>query len=259
MDRKPTINIIGAGNVATHLSKALSKNGYTIKCIASRTGYRAKLLAENVGAEHTTDISNLPTADITIITVPDNAITETAKALSKQGLNTIVAHTSGATPIEALLPNRHIGVLYPCMTFSATDTIDMSRCPFLVEANEEDTYNVLAEIAEAIGSVATKCGGAARAKLHLAAVLASNFANHLLLQSEKVLGKAGLPLSILQPLVMQTIEKAFKSNPFDAQTGPARRGDTNTLDRHRKIIGDDDNLRKIYDTLTRSIAKTYRK
>ncbi len=259
MEGKPTINIIGAGNVATHLATALAQNGYSIVCIASRTEENAKLLAEKVGAAFTTEIAQLPDSDVTIITVPDNAIKDTAKELSKRDSHTIVAHTSGATPLEALLPNKRIGVLYPCMTFSASDTINMSRCPFLLEAKDSDTYATLANIAKSIGSGATECNGEARARLHLAAVLASNFANHLLLQAGKVMEQAGLPLEILQPLINQTIEKAFRTNPLDAQTGPARRGDTKTLAKHREIIGNDENLRMIYDTLTQSIERTYRK
>lgn len=245
--------------MATHLARALKRKGFPILCIASRSEGHAREVAEMVDARATADITSMPKADVTIISTSDNAIGSVAQQLAQIANPSIVVHTSGSTPLEALEPIKHRGILYPCMTFSKADEIDISKCPFLIEAADEQTLGTVRDIAKSIGASATECDSEGRARLHLAAVLASNFTNHLLLQSQRILERANLPLGILQPLVAQTIDKAFRMNPKEAQTGPARRGDTKTLDKHRKIIGDNGTLMGIYDSLTKAIEQEYDK
>lgn len=254
---KYTINIIGSGNVATHLATALKESGYEIVGIASRNMANAEALAQKVGSAATTEIGKMARADITFIAVSDNAIGDVVKKIVEKGERGVVAHTSGATPITALAPLRNCGVMYPCMTFTKGDTVNMRECPFLVEASDGETLRTLKEIASKIGGSATDCDSDGRNRLHLAAVLASNFSNHLLLKAQEVLRQANLPLSILKPLTMQTISKAFRMSPFEAQTGPARRNDSVTIARHESIIGDS-LLNEIYESLTKSIIATYR-
>lgn len=251
-----TINIIGSGNVATHFALALKDADYKIENVASRNLNSAEALAQKVDAKATTDISSMGEADITIIAVSDNAIGEVAKSLADKGAEGVIAHTSGATPMAALEPLARRGVLYPCMTFTKGDDVNMKECPFLVEACDEKTLAALKRMAARIGNGATECDSEGRNRLHLAAVLASNFTNHMLLKAQEVLRQANLPLSILKPLTMQTISKAFRMSPIEAQTGPARRDDTATIGRHEAII-DDDHLAEIYGAVTKSIIATY--
>lgn len=251
-----TINIIGSGNVATHLALALKDGGYKIESIASRHLNSAEALAQKVDAKATIDISSMGEADVTIIAVSDNAIGKVAKSLADKGAGGVIAHTSGATPMAALEPLERRGVIYPCMTFTKGDEVNMKECPFLVEASDEKTLAALKRMAARIGNGATECDSEGRNRLHLAAVLASNFANHMLLKAQEVLRRADLPLSILKPLTMQTISKAFRMSPREAQTGPARRNDTATIGRHEAII-EDENLAEIYEAVTKSIIATY--
>lgn len=251
-----TINIIGSGNVATHLALALKDGGYKIENIASRNMNNAEALGQMVDAKATTDICSMSEADVTIIAVSDNAIGEVAKLLADKGAGGVIAHTSGATTIAALEPLARCGVIYPCMTFTKGDEINMKDCPFLVEASDDKTLTTLKRMADRIGYGATECDSDGRNKLHLAAVLASNFTNHMLLKAQEVLRQADLPLSILKPLTMQTISKAFRMSPLEAQTGPARRNDTATIGRHEAII-DDGHLAEIYEAVTKSIIATY--
>ena len=252
-----TVNIVGSGNVATHLAKALSEKGFEIKGVLSRAKEHAQSLACEVRAVAVDSVADMPQADLTLVAVPDDAICGVAKAIHSAGVTGVVAHTSGATSVDALRPIAHRGVLYPCMTFSKNERIDLRRCPFLVEAADADSLDALKSVACAIGSGATECDSDGRARLHLAAVLASNFTNHMLLMAQRAMTQAGLPFDLLRPLVEQTIAKAFTMSPFDAQTGPARRNDAKTMERHRELIGGDMRLRGLYDALTASIIKTY--
>lgn len=251
-----TINIIGSGNVGTQLAIALKNSGYEIACIASRDRSHAEKLAQQVGAKCTTTICQMRHADITIIAVSDNSIGEVCNALVANGETGIVVHTSGATPMSALASMPHHGVLYPCMTFTKGDDINLKNCPFLVEAGDGETLNSIKGLASRIGGSVTECDSNGRRSLHLAAVLASNFTNHMLLKAQEVLQTADLPLSILKPLTEQTIDKAFRMSPLEAQTGPARRNDTATIERHRSIINNK-HLAKIYEAVTESIIATY--
>lgn len=254
---KPTVNIIGSGNVATHLAMALKSNGYSIHAVVSRSKSNAQALATQVGATPTASIRQLPQADITIIAVSDNSIASVAQALAAKGERGVVVHTSGATAMSALAPLPRHGVLYPCMTFSKADCIDMRQCPFLIEASDGPTLTIVKNLAESIGGVATECDSNGRLRLHLAAVFASNFTNHMLLKAEQILSGAGLPLSLLKPLTLQTVGKAFSMGPFDAQTGPARRNDTAAIERHESLLPFNDPSKKIYEAVTKSIMATY--
>lgn len=250
------INIIGSGNVATHLGRAIMTAGHEIACVVSHDAAHARSLASAVNAIAATSVAQAPQADVTIISVSDNAIAEVAADLRRYEVSPIVAHTSGATPLDSLAGLPHRGVFYPCQTFSKGDNVDVSEVPFLIEASDSQTAKALTLLAESIGASATPCDSAQRALLHLAAVFASNFTNHLLLQAGEIMRRAGLPATILRPLVEKTVSKAFDMGAKDAQTGPARRLDTKTLQTHRRMM-DTQWQTAIYDTLTRSIMATY--
>lgn len=252
------INIVGSGNVATRLAEAAVVAGHRVACVASRSGVHAARLATKVGASAEVDLSRLPCADMTIVAVSDDAICAVADELRRLPSPGVVAHTSGATDIDALRPLPRRAVLYPCQTFSEGDSVEMRRVPFLVEAADLRSFRMVEALARDIGGEVVEADGRQRATLHLAAVFGNNFANHLLLQAERLMAEARLPFSLLQPLMEKTVEKAFRVGPLVSQTGPARRGDMRTIARHETLL--QNRLQnEIYGLLTKSIADTYRK
>ena len=105
-----------------------------------------------------------------------------------------------------------------------------------------------------------RADSARRAKLHLAAVFACNFANHMYALGEQIARSAGLDFGVLKPLVRETAEKALDAaSPADVQTGPAVRHDLATQVRHLRLLGDDMQLKEIYSTISQHIWETSRK
>lgn len=252
------ISIIGSGNVAWHIAKASIVAKHVIDCVTSKTIANAQLFAQTYNTQYVETIKKLPlNSDIYIIAVSDNAINDVLKDFPLQ-VNGIVVHTSGATDIEILSKQKQYGVLYPCQTLSKATEIDYRNLPFFIEGNNESTLQKIEEFAKRISTNISYANSLQRRKLHVAAVVASNFTNHLLLLAQQYMTQNGLDFKMLKPLIEQTISKALQTDPFSAQTGPARRHDTKTIDAHQKLI-DDNNLLKIYQLLTNSIEKTYNK
>ena len=249
------VSIIGSGNVASHFAPKLLAIGHRIDVVCSRNAEHAQRLARRVAARYSTNVADVcPTSDICIIAVSDNAIEQVARQLTEfQG---IVAHTSGATDISALSPNKRCGVIYPCQTFTSTDTIDFRDVPLFIEATDETTYATLTDFARSLSYMVRRANSSQRAKIHVAAVVVSNFTNRLLCLAHDYLKRQDLPFDVFRPLVEQTVAKAFGMNPFEAQTGPARRGDTKTIERHFSLI-DDPSLSTIYQTLSNDIKNAY--
>ena len=90
-----------------------------------------------------------------------------------------------------------------------------------------------------------------RAQLHLAAVFACNFANHMCTLADDLLKEAGLPFEDLLPLIDETTAKLHDMPPAEAQTGPARRGDKKIQQQHIEKL--DDAKARIYQLISDSI------
>jgi len=250
------IVIIGSGNVATHLALAFKQAGQTLAQVWSRNGANAQLLAEQVGASAISDLGALDrSADFYLIAVKDEAIAELASSLT--GLPGLVAHTSGATSIDVLHTLNHYGVFYPLQTFSKQKSLDLSNTPICLEASSAEDMVMLHQAASLISKVSDEVDSEQRKILHLAAVFACNFSNHLYQMGYSILEQHGLDFALLKPLIMETAWKVQDAIPFDVQTGPAVRGDESTMERHLSLLNDRTELQDIYKTLSNSIKKTH--
>lgn len=251
------ITIIGSGNVATILSRSIKQRGHTIDAIYSKTEVHCLALANEIGTQCITDINNIPlTSDIYIISVSDKSISEISDTMPFVG--GVVVHTSGATDINVLSRHKHYGVIYPCQTFSKESVLQIEDTPLLIESRDATSRNILINFAQSLSDDVEELDSKQRAKLHVAAVIASNFTNHLLCLAHEYTERNNIPFKTLKKLVEQTITKAFTINPYDAQTGPARRNDIDTINRHLQLI-DDNKLKELYQILSDSIKGTYNK
>ncbi len=259
IDEHLSVVLIGAGNVAWHLAQALQeykKSDTDVVQIYSRNLNRARGLAaliNGASATNSLDFSD-SAANIFLIAVPDAAI-EQVVAQAKFPANAVVAHTSGSIPLEALSKiGPNCGVFYPLQTFTKGKPVDFTKVPILLEGNEL-VYNKLWRLALGMSPRITFVSSWQRQQLHLAAVFACNFTNHLLGISHHILDLANLDLKLLRPLIEETMNKALQNPPFGVQTGPAVRGDKNVINRHLHMLQQHPNYQEIYDVLSASIEQ----
>lgn len=245
------ISIIGAGNVAYHLAKAFFNSGVPIDCIytSSESG---KHLAEEFNSSFSTDISSIEGGKLVLIAVPDDQINSVIEQLSD---DCFIAYTSGSVELSALPNKPYLGVFYPLQTFSKNRQVQLENVPILLESNNIDFLNLLEKLANIISGNVRKVNSENRSKLHVAAVWLNNFTNHMLYQSETFCKEHNLDIKILYPLLIETIGKAIDMGAFEAQTGPARRGDKETINRHLNAMNHEQ--RQLYMQITNSIIKTY--
>ncbi len=248
---------LGSGNVATHLAAALNGAGMQVVQVWSRHKDHAEALASKLDAQATDSLLELDrTADLYLISVKDDAIGEIASAL--QGIDGLVVHTSGATPMDVLSGLKQYGVLYPLQTFSRDIQLDMATSPLCLEASTAQAYQLLEDAASRISTAVYRINSAERKTLHLAAVFACNFTNQLYHLAHTILEKNGLEFDLLKPLILETASKVQTDLPEAVQTGPALRGDQRTMDNHMELLEGSPELQEIYETLSKSIKKTHR-
>ncbi len=249
------ISIIGSGKVAWHLAKKLYESGFEILEIYSRNPENAQSLAQKVQAQVKENLyfsANPP--DLILISVTDNALAEVIHRTSV-ATPTLVAHTSGSMGIEVFEGQSYpAGVFYPLQTFTKNRAIDFSKVPICLEAKEEHTYIFLEKIARKISENVNRINSVQRRILHIAAVFACNFVNHLLAISKNILEQQELSFDLLKPLIEETISKALiASHPKEVQTGPAIRKDNLVMQKHLDFLSENPNYQEIYQILSKSI------
>lgn len=254
-DKSPRIVFIGAGNVASHLAPAIEKAGAgRVVQVWSRAMDSASALASRLGdCEAVIEPGRIVTdADMYVVCMADHAVPALVGKLPHN--NALWVHTSGSLPVSILgrLSGR-TGVLYPLQTFSRNVDVDMTQVPFFIEGSTPDVTDTLSAIARAISGNVHYADGGLRARMHVAAVFACNFTNHLYSIADGLLRNDGLDLSVLYPLMQETLRKAMERSPRECQTGPAVRGDVSVVEKHASMLPH--HLAGIYMMLSRSINR----
>lgn len=244
--------IIGSGNVAQHLIKAFlnSKKIELVQVYARNSEAVRHILASN---KITNSLNSISEADIYIIAVSDDAIADISSKLPFT--DRFVVHTSGSVALEQLDTKNRRGVFYPLQTFSKNKEVDFSKIPLCLESEQSNDYKILEETAKAISSLLYTIDSRQRQSLHVAAVFVNNFTNHMYTIGNQICGENAIPFDILRPLIQETAAKIELLTPLEAQTGPAKRKDEKTIEKHLNFLKDD-NQKAIYTLLTQSIQKT---
>jgi predicted short-subunit dehydrogenase-like oxidoreductase (DUF2520 family) len=254
-----SVVMIGAGNVATHLSKRLNETGIRILQVFSRTEKSARTLAERVNAEWITNIEMIHTsADIYILALKDSAIVSFLENSQLQGK--MLVHCSGTLSIDVLKDySPYAGVLYPLQTFSKARDIDFSEVPLFLEYSTSEVEKVLDKMARMLTSRIYYANSHQRMILHIAAVFSCNFVNHFYAIAEQILNENNLDFEYLLPLMQETLDKTKILKPFDAQTGPAVRNDLNITDRHIRLLSGHPEIQNLYSLISEHIYKLHQK
>ena len=250
-DLKKTV-FIGAGNVAGHLSQAMKAAGYEVVQIFSRTGERARRLGKLLSCDSTADMAEIrPDADIYIFSVNDDALPGLAARIpAGDGLR---LHTAGSVPISVFRGYAaRYGAVYPLQTFSEERRVNFCEVPLFVEGNSEATEEEIMRIAGRLSANVRPLSSDKRAYLHLAAVFACNFTNHMYRIAADILEERGIDPRVLQALIDETAGKLHDMPPASAQTGPAVRRDSGIISRQQDLIADPA-IRLLYTMISKSI------
>jgi predicted short-subunit dehydrogenase-like oxidoreductase (DUF2520 family) len=234
------IVLVGAGNMATQLALALSNKGCEILQVYSRTIDSARLLAGRIGecTLYTNSIAEIVTdADLYIFSLSDSALPDVINQMQPNGA--LWVHTAGSMPMDVFADKcARYGVLYPMQTVNKDRVVDWSDVPIFVEASNEDDTQYLVQLSQRLSNNVSRSNSQQRQSLHLAAVFACNFSNHMYAIAERLLNEQGLDFDVMKYLIRETEHKAESISPIDGQTGPAVRNDINVMDKHLALLGD---------------------
>ena len=242
------VSIVGYGNVGSHLANVFRLNGVEVSEILVRESNT------NNDFHFITDFEQLAPHQLVIVCVPDDQI---ANVLNVIPQSCPVAYTSGATNLTSVPKREHLGVFYPLQSFTKGVDVLFSEVPLFIEGTTKKFEQQLFDLAKRISRNVKYANSEERMKLHVAAVLVNNFTNHLFHLSKTYLDGQSLHFDDLKPLIAETIRKIEHESPYNAQTGPARRGDVKTINQHLELLTGIE--REIYALITKSIQKTYSK
>jgi predicted short-subunit dehydrogenase-like oxidoreductase (DUF2520 family) len=244
--------IIGTGNLAHALAEAFSKTG-ALQGVYGRKPDAAARLGNKFHVPFCSKIADVPaSADVYFLAVSDQAIAELASGLRVDG---IIAHCSGMMDLQTLAPHEKTGAFWPLQSFNKNSPSVFHNMPVCIETAREEVMQTLASLAENIGARTQRVSEKQRQLLHLSAVLCNNFPNHLYALAASLLRKNRLDFDLLKPIILQTAVKIKDVDPSKLQTGPAIRHDDVTLRKHLKLLESEENLRTLYELLSRSIQQ----
>lgn len=244
--------LIGSGNVASILGRLICRKGHQVKQVVSRNYGHAKSLAGEFAADYSDFNGQLDkTADLYIMSVSDMAIPECAEHFNMH--DKLVVHTAGSVSKDVLKNTSYnYGVLYPLQSLRK-EMEEMPQIPFLVDGNNPYTIKAIHDFANTLSGNVKAVNDEDRLKLHAAAVIVSNFTNHLYAIAEDFCNKEHVDFNLLKPLIMETASRIRNQSPVDVQTGPAVRKDILTLDKHLRLLANHPKLKTTYMRLTDSI------
>lgn len=254
------ISLIGSGRVAWQLAQALENAGHTIEEVWSRNRQNAARLVDHLYAARvhaSLDFSH-SRAEVFIVSITDAAVGEVVESLMLPP-DALLLHTSGALPLEVLAPAANsYGVFYPLQTFSKGRMLDFSQVPFCLEASDKKSLKQLKRLGASLSSRLYELDGAKRRVLHVAAVFACNFTNHLLHISEEILEEQQIERELLHPLIAETVQKSMELGPASAQTGPAIREDRPVLEAHLQLLQQHPQWAELYYLLSEDIIRQHK-
>lgn len=248
------IALIGTGNLAWHLVKATQGTLVQWTGVWSRNLNHLESFCKEWNLPMLTSINHIDdSTDLIILAITDDAISSIDHLIPQQFT---VVHTAGAVSIDQLhRPSR--GVIWTLQTLRKNQMVRLGDAPFFIESTNEETQNKIEHFLNFFGAKAHHSSSESRSKIHLAAVFANNFSNHLFTLANEILKKENIPFDVLLPILTVQIEKLKTKDSKDIQTGPAFRNDQFTISKHLELLKDSPELSEVYACLTEAIIKFY--
>lgn len=254
------IVIIGSGNVADALAHAITASNYTLRQIFARNRTEGRAIADAVGCDYASEPAALAEADIYLIAVSDQAIGRVTEGLHF-GNDAVVAHTAGSVGLDELprqIKNR--AAFYPLQTFTKGRRVNFRDIPLFIECSSPFAVKVITDLANALSDHVRKVTSVQRMQLHMAAIFACNFSNHMYTIAQSLLAENGLQTDIIKPLIAETAAKAMESpSAATVQTGPAVRNDYQIKDKHMEMLKNHPHFQNLYKTISLNIWETSKK
>ncbi|MDQ1086966.1 putative short-subunit dehydrogenase-like oxidoreductase (DUF2520 family) [Siphonobacter sp. SORGH_AS 1065] len=258
---------IGAGNVAHHLAVELERAHHEIVFIYSRNPDHAEELTEKLALAYPMEELDFSETEVELffLTTSDDAIKEIIPQIVWPE-NAVIVHTAGAMPLTSLREQLSIysdvevkaGVFYPLQSISKKVELNWTEVPLCIEGEDEGVETLLIEIAKSISEEVYLINSSERLRLHLAAVWANNFPNHLWAITKELLAEQNLDFDLMRPIIKETFRKAMEAeHPAEVQTGPARRGDQSTMQKHQLLLEEQPQWSRLYSILSESIMQWY--
>lgn len=247
------IGLIGTGNVATALAREI-RNHETLTLTQLIGRDQNKLPKDLLDVPFSNQFNSLLPCDMVLIAVSDHAIAEVSNQLPLT--DAVIAHTSGASSIDLLNKHKYRGVIYPLQTFSKQQQVSWNEIPILWEGNNKQVNEKLETLSQMISPNAVQSDEKQRLSMHLAAVVVNNFTNHLYAEANRFCKSKNVRFDLLITLIEETTRKIKQQDPKKSQTGPASRGDMQTIERH-KTIPMTEELGDIYSLFTSQLLKQY--
>lgn len=260
MPSQSFVTMVGAGNVAWHLAPALDNAGYAVREVYSRKPAHAEALTERLYQAEVCESLDFSqsASSFFILAVPDAALLPVVREIVLPE-EAMLVHVSGAQPLDVLeyAATDQLGVFYPVYTFAKERRVDFSAVPICIETRVEGTEKKLITMARALSCDVHKMGSSQRLALHLSAVVASDFTNHMLRVAQQIMQRNDLDYRWLFPLIAETVQKSILQGPAAAQAGPAVQGELETLDKHFQFLEDQPALAALYQQISQHILNTY--
>lgn len=250
MAKKLKIGIVGKGNVGVHFLLRLIELGYQDLLVYSRSGNDIPEVANNPGVQFTNDFKEFVDFDLIFCAVNDNNMVEMIRLISTYAP---VVSVSGTVSLNHLSTKFPIGTFYPLQSFVLNQPIHWKGLPIFIESKDEKFQHFLMGLGKEFSANAIELSEDKRQYLHVAAVFANNFTNHIIDLASHYCNEHAIDFNWLKPLINQTIEKIQTNDPHSILTGPAVRNDQSTITKHLDLLKGDS--KTIYRTLTKSIIK----
>lgn len=259
------VNIIGAGNVGKTIGYLLVKKGIIkIGAVQNTTEESARKAIAFIGeGQFFRNLDDLPQADITFITTPDDSIADTCLKYSnyfKPG--SIIIHCSGSLSSDVLISAKKqacsIVSVHPMRSFAKPEmSILQYDGTFCAVEGDLSILQTICFLFENIGSITYTIEKEKKALYHAAGVFASNYLVALSKQACLCMEEAGvehvMAMKIITNIMKGTVNNLEKTlSPEQSLTGPIQRGDISTIKNHMSALASNGEQRDLYSLLGRA-------